>query len=256
MRDEVLQPAPSEYAEATSASNGERLSVNQVIKPTRISIAGEVALYALESVPLAIGIALATQLSWPLEPDEHFIIIPVAMISGVGIPAFYRLADYLLCRRYRGELHFDGSTVVCMAPGKSPESFTRGEVLGYFPHRNEVLLVDGRTIPLPGSGTHLRYHESKMVTPWLKAWWPEIDLTTAISTAEKAQGWIRHLPNAVKAIIGTTAFCCILTSSDFSLGIMFASIFLLSYFPDWIENRLRRNVMITLGSGTYAPTST
>ena len=254
MQGEIHHPKLGEYAEATSHASGGSLPANQVIKLTLLSIAGEVTLYALESVPLAIGIALATQLSWPLEPDDYFIIIPVAMISGVGIPAFYRLADFLLFRRYRGELQFDGATVVCKVPGKSPESFTRHEVLGYFPHRNEVLLVDGRTILLPACGTHIYHHEPKMVTSWMKAWWPEIDLTKAISTAEKAQGWIRHIPNAVKAIIGTTILCCVLTPSDFSLGIMFASIFLLSYFPDWIENRLRRNVMITMGSGTDAPT--
>lgn len=256
MQDEFLQPEPGEYAEATSPPSGGKVPVTRVIKLTRISIAGEVALYALESVPLAIGIALATQLSWPLEPDDYLILMPVAIISGVGIPAVYRLADYLLFRRYRGELHFDGTTVVSMVPGKSPESFTRREVLGYFPHRNEVLLVDGRTIPLPACGTHIYYHEPKMATPWMKAWWPEIDLTKAISTAEKAQGWIRHVPNAVKAITLTTVFCCVLTPSDFSLEVMFGAVFLLLFFPDWIENRLRRNVMITMGSGTDAPTST
>jgi hypothetical protein len=256
MQDEVLQPEPGEYAEATSHASGGSLPANQVIKLTRISIAGEVTLYALESVPLAIGIALATQLSWPLDPDNNAMFIPGAICGWVGIVGVYRLVDCLIFRRYRGELHFDGATVVCKAPDASPQSFTRREVLGYFPHRNEVLLIDGRTIPLPGCGTHLGYHESKMVTPWLKAWWPEIDLTTAISTAEKAQGWIRHIPKAVKALIYATFFYCILYPSEFTLGATFASLFLLLFFPDWLESRLRRNVMITMGSGTDAPTST
>jgi hypothetical protein len=34
------------------------------------------------------------------------------------------------------------------------------------------------------------------------------------------------------------------------------ALYLLIFFPDLIEKRLRRNVMITLGSGTDAPTST
>ncbi len=256
MQDEILQPEPGQNAEPTSPSSVERLPVNQVIKPSGRAIAGAVVLYVLESVPLAIGVALATQLSWPLEPDDYLILMPVAIFSGVGIPAVYRLADYLLFRRYRGELHFDGTTVVCMVPGTSSESFTRGEVLGYFPHRNEVLLIDGRTILLPGCGTHLYYHEPKMATPWLNVWWPEMDLTKAISTAEEAQGWIRHIPNAVKALIYATFFYCILHPSEFAVEIVFASLFLLIFFPDWLENRLRRNVMITMGSGTDAPTST
>jgi len=248
MQDEILQPEPGQNAEPTSSSSGERLPVNQVIKPTGRAIAGAVVLYVLQALALAVGLFVAAEFSWPRDPDFYILVIPVAITTWVGFLGVYRFVDFLLFRRYRGELHFDGATVVCMVPGKSPESFTRHEILGYFPHRNEVLLVDGRTIPLPGCGTQIYYHEPKMVTPWMKAWWPEIDLTKAISTAEKAQGWIRHLPNAVKALILTTVFCCIPTSSDFSLGIMFASIFLLSFFPDWIESRLRRNVMITFQS--------
>lgn len=256
MQDEILQPEPGQNAEATSPSSGERLPLNLVIKRSGFSIANDVTLYTLRALHPAFGILMATLFSWPLDPGDYFFVIPVAILGWVGIVAVYHLADYLLFRRYRGELYFDGTTVVCKVPGKSPESFTRHEILGYFPHRNEVLLIDGRTILLPGCGTHLYYHEPMMATLWMKAWWPEIDLTTAISTAEKAQGWIRHIPNAVKAIIGTTIFCCVLTPSDFSLEVMFGAVFLLLFFPDWLENRLRRNVMITMGSGTDAPTST
>ncbi len=256
MQDEILQPEFGEYTTATSHASGENLPVSLVVKRSVLSIAGDVTLYTLRVLPLAIGILMATLFSWPLDPGDYFFVIPVAILGWVGIPAVYRLADYLLFRRYRGELHFDGVTVVCMVPGKSPESFTRHEILGYFPHRNEVLLIDGRTILLPGCGTHLYYHEPMMVTLWMKAWWPEMDLTKAISTVEKAQGWIRHIPNAVKAIIGTTILYCTLAPSDFTLEVMLGAVFLLIFFPDWLENRLRRNVMITMGSGTDAPTST
>lgn len=256
MQDEIHQPAPGEYAESTSLSSGGKVPVTQVIKLTRLSIVIEVGLYAFQTLFLGIGVVLATNLTWPLDPDNYLVLIPCTILGWVGIVGAYHLFDFLLFRRYRGELHFNGATVVCQVPGKSPEFFTRHEILGYFPHRNEVLLVDGRTILLPAFGTHIYYHEPKMATPWMKAWWPEIDLTTAISTAEKAQSWIRHIPNAVKAIIGTTIFCCVLTPSDLSLGIMLASLFLLIFFPDWIESRLRRNVMLTMGSGTDAPTST
>ncbi len=252
MQDEILQPEPGEYADATPPISGGSLPANQVIKPTGRAIASEVVLYVLQALSLTIVLAFATAISWPF----YIMVIPLAITTWVGFLGVYRLADFLLFRRYRGELHFDGATVVSMVVGSSPQSFTRREVLAYFPHRNEVLLVDGRTIPLPACGTYLYCHDPAMATPWLNAWWPEVDLTRAIRKAEEAQGWIRHIPNAVKAIILTTIFCCVLTPSDFSLGIMFASIFLLSYFPDWLEGTLRRNVMIAMGSGTDAPTST
>lgn len=248
MQDEILQPEPGQNAEPTSPSSGERLPVNQVIKPSRRAIAGAVVLYVLQALLLAVGLFVAAEFSWPLDPDFYIMVIPVAITTWVGFLGVYHFADFLIFRRYRGELHFDGATVVSKVVDSSPQSFTQREVLAYFPHRNEVLLFDGRTIPLPVCVTHLYCHDPAMATPWLNAWWPEVDLARAIRIAEKAQGWIRHIPNAVKAIILTVVFCCYLQLFPFASEIMLSSLFLLLFFPDWIENRLRRSVMIAFQS--------
>lgn len=257
MQDEILQPVPSEYAEATSHASGGSLPANQVIKPTARAIAGAILTITLQALPLVIGVALVTKISFPISADTIlFLLTPVILMVLVGSVGLYRLADFLLFHRYRGELHFDGSTVISKVPGAAPQSFTRGEVLAYYPHRNEVLLIDGRTIPLPTCETFLYYHQPAMATRWLNAWWPEMDLTKAISTAEETQGWIRFTPHGVQ--IPALAAVFYIASSQLAINgaLIYAILILQMYVPNWLEGRLRRNVMITIGSGTDAPTST
>ena len=218
--------------------------MNLALKSTRTSIWTAVLCYILQAISFGIGLAMAMEISWPLDSDTSFLIIPAAVMLWFGILSIYRLMDFILLRRYTGEVRFDGTTVVSRVAGKSPQSFTKPEVRAYFPHRNEVLLDDDRCIPLPCCAHQLNYNEPEMATPWVSQWWPGLQLPAAIRAAEKAQGWIRHAQHGIR-LIGLAGMLYLSTNpSYYTATIPTAFLFMQIYLPDWVDGRVRRKVVV------------
>lgn len=226
-----------------------------IVRLSKASIAFAMASFILPFAYLIIGLAFATKLTWPLDSETAFLLIPTAIMLSVGVLGACHLVGFLLFRSYRGELHFDGITVISKVAGKAPQSFTQPDVLAYFPHRNEVLLVDGKRVRLPDCAPHLYYNDIEMATPWVNAWWPGLDLPAAISAGEKAQGWIRHAPNGINVSILATILYSATIQPDLGFSITFAALFVMIFLPGWVEARLRRRVMITFENAPATPSS-
>lgn len=218
--------------------------MNLVLKSTRTSIWSAVLCYLLQATSFGLGLAMTMDIAWPLDADTAFLILPAAIMIWYGLLSIYRLTDFVLFRRYTGEVHFDGTTVVSKIAGKIPRSFTKPEVRAYFPHRNEVLLDDNRCIPLPCCANKLNYNEPEMATPWVSQWWPGLDLPAAIRTAEKAQGWIRHAQHGIR-LIGLAGILYLGTNPPYyAVTIPTAFLFMQIYLPDWVDGRVRRKVVV------------
>lgn len=173
--------------------------MNTTVRVTRGNIWSAAIGYTIQSLFFLIGILFLPLLRPPLTIYTPLNAIMVFTFLTIGALGIYRLYHYVLRGYMRAELRFDGEKVTVCWKGKPDQSFTQSDVRAYYPHRNSVLLAEGRLVKLPGSVPHLDYFDAAMADPWVNAWWPGMDLPVAVKEAKRIPLWHAIWPNVVQA---------------------------------------------------------
>lgn len=230
----------------------------EVVKLSKYSIGGAVVTYLIQSLLLLFAIFLVSELPWPPSFGDSLYLLSITMLFWISIPGVYRLIEIPLRRLHRGELSFDGTTVTVRIPGGARQEFTQPDVKAYFPHRNEVLLTDGRLIALTSCMPRFNFNEIAMARPWVNAWWPDLDLSAAVREADRRQAWLRYLPNATMLLVLIAIIIAYMAGehgeAEFGLALMSLALFLQFSVPDWLEGRLRRKAVIHFPCGDSVAT--
>lgn len=204
------------------------------------------------SIIAAFMVAMSSIFLWHIRDDTFILAMfgPALVVTiGANLPG--AVGGLLIGLRWRriGELVLDGDTVTVRNPGRPEQSFTRQNFRGYLPHRNQILTDDGTNVTLPASVPWKGFHESEMAEPWIKAWWPGVDLPKAIRRAEAARGWIDKFPTTLKySLLAVFILNGLYASSNGASSISFTAFGLLFaaaiYVPELIEHLLNRRVII------------
>lgn len=223
--------------------------MSQIVRLSLKARCGAVGL----SIIAIFMVAMISIFLWHIRDDAFILAMfgPVLVVTiGANLPG--AVGGFLIGLRWRriGELVLDGDTVMVRNPGRPEHSFTRQNFRGYLPHCNQILTDDGTSITLPASVPWLVFHESEMAEPWIKAWWPGVDLPKVIRRAEAARGWIDRFPTTLKCSLLAVFMVntCYMMSEGISsapliaFGLLFAATM---YVPELVERPLKRRVIIS-----------